>query len=159
MMVKLKEITAIPTLMRWRIEVLRYMMGREPGARLLVENRKYYRVHVPGGAHKAFVAECAGEECGCGGVSFSENLPTTDNPTGRSACLVNVYVREAFRKQEVVVCIMERLIHEAHRHGCSEIYLELTAVAEPLYKALGFEDMSGVVRLIHAKRHGSWPMR
>ena len=96
-MIGLRQVTAIPTLMMWRAEVIRHVFGIEPAKRLLVENRRYYRTHIPDGTHLAFVADIDGEPCGCGGVCFSDELPSPDNPTGRCAYLMNIYVREPYR--------------------------------------------------------------
>ena len=98
-MLELKQITVLPTLMRWRIEVLRSLSGREPHPRLLVVTRQYFREHIADGSHVAFVAEVNGVECGCGSICLADELPTPDNPTGRYASLVNIYVCEPYRNQ------------------------------------------------------------
>ena len=56
MNVNIREITAIPTLMHWRREVIENVFGTEPSKRLLVANRQYYRRHIDDGTHIAIVA-------------------------------------------------------------------------------------------------------
>ncbi len=123
-MLELKQITVLPTLMRWRIEVLRSLSGREPHPRLLVVTRQYFREHIADGSHVAFVAEVNGVECGCGSICLADELPTPDNPTGRYASLVNIYVCEPYRNQGLECCIVRRLMEEAGKLGCGKIYLE-----------------------------------
>lgn len=79
-MIELKRITALPTLMHWRAEVIRNVSGVEPHPRMLVANRQYYRKHIADDTHLAFVAEYDGVECGCGAVCFTEELPSPKNP-------------------------------------------------------------------------------
>ena len=147
-MVSVREITAIPTLMRWRAEVISHVFGETPGRRLLVEIRKYYRSHIPDGSHLAFVAEMDGEECGCGSVCITEELPSPDNPTGRRACLVNIYVRREFRNRGVGRAIVSRLVDEAGKRGCGVIYLETTADGRPLYLSAGFVAMPDAMKFV-----------
>ena len=147
-MVSVRQITAIPTLMRWRAEVISHVFGETPGRRLLVEIRKYYRSHIPDGSHLEFVAEMDGEECGCGSVCITEELPSPDNPTGRRACLVNIYVRREFRNRGVGRAIVSRLVDEAGKRGCGVIYLETTADGRPLYLSAGFVAMPDAMKFV-----------
>lgn len=145
-MIELKEIKALPTLMRWREEVIKNVFGQEPDKRLLVANRQYYELHIPDGTHLAFVATVDGEDAGCGAICITEELPSPDNPSGRCAYLMNIYVREAFRKQGVAHTIVSRLIEESKRLGCEKIYLETTADGKPVYTSLGFRDMPDMMK-------------
>lgn len=147
MNVSLREVRAIPTLMHWRAEVLRHVFGAEPSRRLLVENRRYYRTHIADGSHLAFIAAVDGTDCGCGAICLTAELPSPDNPTGRCAYLMNIYVRSEFRNRGVAHAIVERLIMEAHVRGCCKIYLETTDMGEPVYSSLGFEPMEGMMKL------------
>lgn len=145
-MIDIRQVTVLPTLMRWRIEVIRHVFDIEPTPRLLLANRQYYRQHIADGTHLAFVAQCDGEDCGCGGVCFTDELPSPDNPTGRCAYLMNIYVRQPFRHRGIAHHIVERLLEEAKRHGCGKIYLETTADGKPVYRSLGFEDMPDMMK-------------
>lgn len=142
----LKVIKDLPTLMRWREEVIEHVFGEKPDQKLLLSNRDYYTRHIADGTHLAFVAEYDGEECGCGAVCFTEELPSPDNLTGRCAYLMNIYVREAFREHGVAHRIVIRLIDEAKARGCGKIYLETTADGRPLYSSLGFRDLPDMMK-------------
>ncbi|MDE5874295.1 MAG: GNAT family N-acetyltransferase [Muribaculaceae bacterium] len=96
--------------------------------------------------HVAFVAVYKGDDCGCGGICYSDELPSPDNPSGKCAYLMNIYVREAFRKHGIAHKIVSRLIEEAKTHGCGKIYLETTADGKPVYASLGFRDMADMMK-------------
>lgn len=145
-MVGLRQITDLATLMEWRAEVIRSVFGQEACQELLDANRRYYRSHTADGTHMAFVAEVGGEECGCGGVCFSDELPSPDNPSGRCAYLMNIYVREAFRNKGIAHHVVRRLVDEARKRGCGKIYLETTAEGKPVYRSLGFADMPDMMK-------------
>lgn len=132
-MAELRQITALPTLMRWRAEVIRNVFGVEPHPRLLVANRQYYRKHIADGSHLAFVAAENGEDCGCGSVCFTDELPSPDNPTGRCAYLMNIYVREPFRNRGTAHLIVGRLLEEARKRGQRERYILKPLLTENRY--------------------------
>ena len=147
MNIELREVTAIPTLMHWRAEVIRHVFGVEPDRRLLVMNRRYYREHIPDGSHIAICAACDGEDAGCGGVCFTDEHPSPDNPSGKCAYLMNIYVRESFRRHGVAHAIVSHLIGLARSRGCGKIYLETTDEGKPVYTSLGFHDLPGMMKL------------
>lgn len=146
MNVNIREITTIPTLMRWRREVIENVFGTEPSKRLLVANRQYYRRHVADGTHIAIVASTDDTDAGCGAICLTEELPSPDNPSGRCAYLMNIYVREQFRSRGVAHAIVCWLVDKARQLGCDKIYLETTDMAQPLYKSIGFHDLPGIMK-------------
>ncbi len=145
-MIKLIEITNIDELMRWRQEVIEHVFGEEADEALLSANREYYDRHIADGSHLAFVAECDGEECGCGAVCFTDELPSPDNTSGRCAYLMNIYVRESHRNHGIAHSIVSHLIEEAKRRRCGKIYLETTEDGKPVYSSLGFKDMPDMMK-------------
>lgn len=149
MNVTVREITAVPTLMHWRSEVIEHVFGQPPSKRLLVANRRYYRKHIADGTHIAIVAEADGADAGCGAMCLTEELPSPDNPSGQCAYLMNIYVREAYRGQGVAHTIVEWLVERAQALGCDKIYLETTEAARPLYQSTGFKEMSGIMKYAH----------
>lgn len=144
--IRLREITSLPTLMMWRQEVIRQVFGAEPSKRLLVANRQYYREHIADGSHVALVASVGSEDVGCGAVCLTDELPSPDNPSGRCAYLMNIYVRESYRQHGVAHKIVSRLIEISREKGCDKIYLESTAEGRPVYRSLGFADMEGMMK-------------
>ena len=150
-MIDLKEITDVDTLMAWRAEVIRNVFGEDADSLLLEANRQYYLRHIQDGTHMALVAAFQGEDCGCGGICFSDELPSPDNPTGKCAYLMNIYVREEFRKHGIAHKIVSRLIEEAKSRNCGKIFLETTADGKPVYTSLGFREMADMMKYYDPK--------
>lgn len=146
-MIELKEIKDILILMDWRKEVILKVFGVNADSSLLEANRQYYIRHISDGKHIAYLASQDGIDCGCGGICFSDELPSPDNPSGRCAYLMNIYVREGFRNKGIAHKIVTRLIEEAQNRECGKIYLETTADGKPVYASLGFRDMTDMMKL------------
>lgn len=147
-MIELREVKTIPTLMRWRTEVIENVFGIVPDKRLLVTNRQYYRKHIADGTHIAYVAYVDGDEAGCGAICLTDELPSPDNPSGKCAYLMNIYVREPFRNHGVAHTIVSALIEDAKQQNCGKIYLETTRAGKPVYESLGFVDMPGMMKYL-----------
>ena len=118
---------------------------------LLEANRQYYLRHIPDGSHIALVASFDRVERGCGAICLSEELPSSDNTSGKCAYLMNIYVREAFRKQGIAHEIVLRLIEVAKKHNCGKIFLETTADGKPVYTSLGFREMADMMKYYDTK--------
>lgn len=146
-MIELQETKALPILMMWRQEVLRHVFGEEPSACLLAENRRYYQKHIGADTHFAIVAKWYREDAGCGAVCFTDELPSPDNPNGKCAYLMNIYVREAYRQHGIAHEIVNRLIDEALKRECGKIYLETTAEGRSVYQSIGFRDLPDMMKL------------
>lgn len=155
MNLNIREITAIPTLMHWRKVVIENVFGVTPSKRLLVANRQYYRKNIADGRHIAIIAEIDDVDVGCGALCLSEELPSPDNPSGKCAYLMNIYVREAYRGQGVGHSIVRWLVDKATQLGCDKIYLETTDCARTLYNSIGFEDLSGYMKYADIQNIGS----
>lgn len=123
-MVELHRLTVLPSVMRWRIEALRDIIGQQPHPRLLAANRIYLRGHISDGSYAAFMATDDGEECGFGGIRFFDALPSPDNPAGKCACVTDIYVRKAFRKGDIAGRITHLLTEEARKLGYGKIYID-----------------------------------
>ncbi len=132
--------------MSWRAEVIEHVFGEKPNKTLLLANRQFYDKHIADGSHLALVAEADGTECGCGAICITDELPSPDNPTGKCAYLMNIYVREAFRNHGIAHRIVARLIEEAEAMDCRKIYLETTPDGRPVYQSLGFRDLPDIMK-------------
>lgn len=97
----IRQVTAIPTLMHWRKEVIENVFGTTPSKRLLAANRRYYLQHIADGSHIAIVASVDGTDAGCGAICLSDELPSPDNPSGHCAYLMNIYVRKNYRSRGI----------------------------------------------------------
>lgn len=133
-------------LMMWRGEVIRTVFGVDPTEDLLSANRNYYERHIADGSHLAVVAEVDGREAGCGAICFTEELPSPDNPSGRCAYFMNIYVRPMFRSRGIGHEIVSYLVEKAREKRCDKIYLETTDEARSLYNSIGFKELPGILK-------------
>ncbi len=131
----------------WRMETIDAVFGEvEEDMRpsLRVENERYLREALQTESFvMCFIEDDAGGRIGCGGIVFHEELPSPDFPHGKSAFIMNVYVRPEARHQGAGSAIITWLIDAAHARGCEKIYLESTIEAAPLYHKMGFHDALG----------------
>lgn len=146
MKVNMREVIVIPTLMHWRKEVIENVFGVVPSKELMSVNRMYYMKHIADESHIAIVAEIDDKDVGCGAICLSDELPSPDNPSGRCAYLMNIYVRKEYRGHGVGHSIVCWLVEKARQLGCDKIYLETTDGARSLYKDIGFKELSGFMK-------------
>ena len=152
-MITLRHLIDISTLMKWRIEVIENVFGCKPDKQLIETNRSYYERNIDNGCHYAYIVETEGNEAGCGAICISEELPSPDNPTGRCAYLMNIYVRKEYRNHGLAHHIVSKLIEQARILDCGKIYLETTDLGRPVYASMGFRDMPDMMKLSVKKIH------
>jgi ribosomal protein S18 acetylase RimI-like enzyme len=111
------------------------------------ENEEYYQEELKKGGHVACAIYVSGELAGCGGVCLYREMPSPDNRSGKCAYLMNIYVRQEYRRQGLAKEICRYLIERAAEKGAEKIYLESSDMAVELYRSLGFEDMNGYMKL------------
>lgn len=145
-MIELRRITDTEELMAWRKEVITNVFDIEPDVALNEANHRYYQTHIADGSHRAFVASQYGYDAGCGAICLTEELPSPDNPGGRCAYIMNIYVRRAYRRHGVAHKIVNHLVEEAKSMGCGKIYLETTDMARSMYQGIGFKDMLNMMK-------------
>ena len=129
--ISIRKVIVLPTLMHWRREVIENVFGTVPSRELMAANRRYYERHIPDGWHIAVVAEADGVDAGCGGICLTEELPSPDNPSGRCAYLMNIYVKREYRGRGIARAVVRWLVEKAREAGCDKIYLETTEAAPP----------------------------
>lgn len=136
-------------LMQWRMEVLREVFSipqEQPAAELEEENRRYYQKELPEGGHIACFAYMGEEVVGCGGMCLYREMPSPDNPNGKCAYLMNIYVRPKYRRRGIGDAVVRWLIRQAEQLGITKIHLETSEDGRPLYREIGFSDMSGYMK-------------
>lgn len=146
-MIAIREIKNIEELLKWRREVIFNVFGEEPSEVLMKHNEDYYKRHVTDGTHLAFIATSDGIDAGCGALCLTEELPSPDNPSGKCAYLMNIYVKDEFREKGIAHALVRRLIDEAKAGDCEKIYLETTPQGRPVYTSLGFHDLPDMMKL------------
>lgn len=137
-------------LMQWRMEVLHAVFAipqEQSVTELEEENRHYYQTELPRGEHIACFAYLGEEIVGCGGMCLYHEMPSPDNPNGKCAYLMNIYARPQFRRHGVGNAVVRWLIEQAEQRGITKIYLETSEKGRPLYREIGFDDMSDMMKL------------
>lgn len=145
-MIELRRMTDVSELMPWRKEVIANVFGVDADHALAEANRQYYQRHIAEDSHIAYVAIQNGTEVGCGAICLTDELPSPDNPSGRCAYLMNIYVRQAYRNKGVAHKIVCRLVEDARSRGCGKIYLEATDMAKSIYRSIGFKPMDNLMK-------------
>lgn len=148
--IKRAEITDLELLLKWRITVLREVFSiadEKQIPELEQQNRLYYQKAIPAGEHIACFAYDGGEVVGCGGVCLHSEMPSPDNPNGKCAYLMNIYVLPSCRGQKTGKKIVTWLLQKAYEADAQKIYLESSECGQPLYRNLGFIDMPGIMKL------------
>ncbi len=147
MNIDIRQVIVLPTLLHWRKEIITQIYGVTPSKALLIAARTYYEKHIADGSHIAIIAEADGSHAGFGAISITEELPTPDNPSGKFACLTDIYVREEYRRRGIAHIIVRWLVDKATQLGCGSIYLTTTTVARPLFAEIGFKGLCSTMQL------------
>ena len=158
--IAIKELKAddMELLLTLRMEVLSHVFSQEKKELsdsewddIRSENEDYYKEELEKGGHVACAIYVSGELAGCGGVCLYREMPSPDNRSGKCAYLMNIYVRQEYRRQGLAKEICNYLIDKAKEKGSEKIYLESSDMAFELYRTLGFEDMNGYLKLNKVK--------
>lgn len=148
--IKQASLLELDELMAWRMEVLHEVFDIPQDAdvsELRNANLEYYRRALPVGNHIACFALYGGKKVGCGGICLQEEMPSPDNPSGKCAYLMNIYVRTPFRRLHIGTSIVEWLIDEARKKGAEKIYLETSEAGRKMYLRLSFQEMNDMMIL------------
>lgn len=147
MNIDIRQVIVLPTLLHWRKEIIAQIYGVTPSKTLLIAARTFYEKHIADGSHIAIIAEADGSDAGFGAISIIEELPTPYNPTGKVACLTDIYVREEYRRRGIAHTIVSWLVDKATQLGCGSIYLTSTPAARPLFPEIGFKSLGSTMQL------------
>ncbi len=137
-------------LLLWREEVLRCVFSIPADTDitdLMRRNREYYEQALANDSHIACFAKTDGKIIGCGGLCLYDEMPSPDNPTGRCAYLMNIYVRPEYQGHGHGKRIVRWLVGAALSRGIKKIYLETSEAGRLLYSFLGFSDMKDMMHL------------
>ncbi len=140
----------LDVLLEWREEVLHCVFSIPAGTDitgLMQSNRDYYEKALANESHIACFAEVDGMIIGCGGLCLYDEMPSPDNPTGRCAYLMNIYVRPQYQGHGTGKRIVRWLVGQALAKGIKKIYLETSEAGRMLYSFLGFSDMKDMMHL------------
>ena len=143
--VKIAQKSDLPEVLAIRMEMLSVVnAGKSFDAAFVERSRDYFT----NGAQTTVLAFDGENAVGCATICYVQVMPTYSHPTGNRAHIMNVYVRDEYRRRGIAREMMEMLLDEAKSRGVSQITLDATESGRPLYQALGFESSDEFMELI-----------
>lgn len=128
----------IDLMMKSRLEMLKVVndlpQDYEYDEAFVKASREYFE----NGDQTTVLAIDNAEVIGCASMSYMWIMPTFSHPTGKRAHLMNVYMRDEYRRRGIARQMCEMLIEDARAKGATEISLDATTMGRPLYESLGF---------------------
>lgn len=135
------EFRDIDELIKLRVEFLSIVnTGTDCPENFEKSLRNYYNENIKNGSFVAWLA-CEGEHIiGSSAVCFYKVPPAYRNVNGKNAYIMNVYTKEAYRRQGIAMHLFDLVVKEAGQRGHNKLYLHATEEGRPLYKKYGFKD-------------------
>lgn len=100
------------------------------------------------GDQTTFLAVDGESVIGCATICFINVMPTYSHPTGERAHIMNVFVKEKYRKKGIARKMMEEIILLAVQKKVTHVSLDATAEGRYLYEKIGFLPASEGMELI-----------
>lgn len=138
-------------LVEMRVEALKAMkiMPEDEDTVFFEEQvRQYYEKHLDTESHIEYLAYLDGAFAGCGMACISDRMPTYHNPMGKTAYILNIYTREAFRRRGIGEKVVTQLLRDIEKAGVYQVELYATEAGKPLYDKLGFTLMQDEMQLM-----------
>ena len=143
--VKIARESDLPVVLAIRMEMLSVVNEGKTFDDAFVERSRDYFTN---GAQTTVLAFDGENAVGCATICYVRVTPTFSHPTGKRAHIMNVYVREEYRRRGIAREMMEILLDEAKSRGVTQITLDATESGRPLYQALGFSGSEEFMELI-----------
>lgn len=102
--------------------------------------REYFQKQLGGAHFTGFLAEADGQIVGTGSFVVYDTPPSTANPSGTDAYVLNMYTIPEYRGLGIAKDILDALLARAYEEGARRIWLRTSAKARPVYEHLGFES-------------------
>lgn len=118
------------------------------------EIMEYSRKYFSSGDQTTVLAYDGETAVGCSTICYVSLMPTFDHPTGQRAHIMNVYMRDEYRRQGIAGQMLNVLLEEARERGVTYVDLDATDIGKPLYEKLGFspsEEYMGLNLLQEAR--------
>jgi len=126
-----------------RVEFQELMSGPIPAEirpSFLEANRAHFEAGFREGSVVLLLALVDDSLAGCAMLQEQRMIPNLSVPSGRTGMVLNVMVREAFRRQGVGQALMRAIEEEGGRRGLDRLDLKASELGRPLYQKLGWGD-------------------
>ena len=143
--VKIARESDFPEVLAIRMEMLSVVnKGKTFDAAFVERSRDYFT----SGAQTTVLAFDGETAVGCATICYVQVMPTYSHPTGKRAHIMNVYVRDDYRRRGIAREMMKMLLDEAKSRGVTQVTLDATESGRPLYRSLGFESSEEFMELL-----------
>jgi len=129
-----------------RVEFQEMMSGPIPPERIegfREANRAHFEAGFRDRSVVLLVAVVGEAVAGCAMLQEQRMIPNLPVPTGRTGMILNVMVREAFRRQGIGEALMKAIEEEGWRRGLDRLDLKASEMGELLYRKLGWGSPKG----------------
>ena len=109
--------------------------------------RDYFRKQLTGKHFVAYVAEDKGQIISTGSFVVYDTPPSTSNPSGTDAYVLNMYTVPEYRGRDIAKHILDALLKRAWDEGARRIWLRTSEGARKIYEHLGFEPRDNYMQL------------
>lgn len=108
--------------------------------------RSYMVENLPSGKFIAFVALAGNHIVSTSGLVFIQLPPSSNNPSGLEAYIMNMYTLPDWRKRGLATKLFEMLLEYIRAEGITKVWLRATDMGKPIYRGFGFEESSTYMR-------------
>jgi GNAT superfamily N-acetyltransferase len=109
----------------------------DSAAELRDANERWMEEHV-GRDFVAWIAEIDGRAVASAALLWFPHPPSSVNPIGLEAYILNVYTAPEARRQGLARALMQKLVAHARAAGVRRIWLRASDEGRPLYEDMGF---------------------
>lgn len=102
----------------------------------------FFSRNIENKSHIALVCEDNKTIIGTVGLTLFEMLPTMNNPNGKVARLMNMYVIPQYRRKGIARKMLELAIAYAKENSCNKIILNPSKIGKQLYLDYGFQMLN-----------------
>ena len=106
------------------------------------ETLDFFKRNIKNGTHIAFVCEHNKVMIATVGITLFEIMPTTKQPNGKVARLMNMYVEPFYRNKGIAKELLNCVMAYAKEHQIGKVMLNPSNMGKSLYENYGFQLLS-----------------
>lgn len=106
------------------------------------ETLDFFKRNIKNGTHIAFVCEHNKVMIATVGITLFEIMPTTKQPNGKVARLMNMYVEPFYRGKGIAKELLNYVMAYVKEHQIGKVMLNPSNMGKSLYENYGFQLLS-----------------
>lgn len=135
--IRFAEKNDLQSVLELRYEMLR-IVNNDPQMTFSEQFRRATEEYFAEGEQFTVLALDGKNAIGCATMSMIVLMPTGDHPFGKRGHLMNVYVKECYRRNGIAERMVDALLDRIKAMGVTNVSLDATESGRPLYEKLGF---------------------